>query len=367
MPEKAPMSIHSTRGGNRTRPDRRRSLCCAFLGAILIASTLVFLTRSGAFVQAASISFVFTAAGDYGSTQNTINTLQFIGKSSADGGPGSAFHLGLGDYNYDTTTSADTWYTTYAKPNLPAAFPFEIVAGDHDTQLSQLTADLPPNGIALGSQSTAYGHEYYFDYPAVNPLTRVLMLTPKMTLPNGQQSGFSYAQGTRHYKWVSQRVSDARSAGIPWVIVGIARGCLFIGSPSGSKACSQADYDLLNKLLSKDAAGHPHADLILQAHLHYYARSSQLAVNTNCLSLPIVPAVPTNRYNPGCVVDNSSSLTKDAGTVIVDTGTGGQSLVSVDGPGVDPRAQYFASSMGGIQPMPDTGCLNLRSLRTNLP
>ena len=83
MPEKVPMSIHSTRGSNRTRPDRRRSLCCAFLGAILIASALVFLTRSGTFVQAASTSFVFTAAGDYRSTQNTINTLQFIGKSAA--------------------------------------------------------------------------------------------------------------------------------------------------------------------------------------------------------------------------------------------------------------------------------------------
>ena len=47
------------------------------------------------------------------------------------------------------------------------------------------------------------------------------------------------------------------------------------------------------------------------------------------------------------MVDNSSSLTKDAGTLIVDTGTGGQSLVSVDGPGVDPRTHYFASSMGG--------------------
>lgn len=307
-------------------PNWKISLSITLLSLLVIASALVILVSPGKSAHATSPSFTFTATGDYGSTQNTINNMKYISNTS-----GAAFNLGLGDFNYDTTVSANTWYNTYAKPYIPTSFPFEIVAGDHDTQLSQLAVDLPDR-IGLGSQSTAYAQQYYFDYPATSPLARFIMVSPVVL------SQYHYNKGGADYNWVSQRIADARSAGIRWVIVGMAEGCLFIYSPSDKKACSSANADLLNLLVGQKV------DLILQAHVHAYLRSKQLALGANCT------AINTTGYNPQCVVDSSSSLTEGNGTVIVNTGTGGKSLISLNtNPNLssyDPKTGYFASWMG---------------------
>jgi len=46
-----------------------------------------------------------------------------------------------------------------------------------------------------------------------------------------------------------------------------------------------------------------------------------------------------------CVVDETTSLTKGAGSVIDITGTGGKSLATIDTS--DPQAGYFRTWMGG--------------------
>src|SRR5205823_1639303 len=86
---------------------------------------------------ASSSSFTFTAAGDYANTSATTSNLHLIA------GSGAQFNLALGDFNYDPTLKADQW-STYVKSNLPANFPFEVVAGNEDiANIDTFIADLP--------------------------------------------------------------------------------------------------------------------------------------------------------------------------------------------------------------------------------
>ena len=137
-----------------------------------------------------------------------------------------------------------------------------------------------------------------------------------------------YSKGTSHYKWVKRIIEKARAANIPWVIVGMHKYCLVIGT----QTCPGPD--LINLLLSEKV------DLILQAQKHDYQSSKQLALNsTTC------PAMAITSYNPNCVVNDTTSLTRGAGTVIVVTGTGGTvPLLSIST--TDPKIGYFRSWMG---------------------
>jgi hypothetical protein len=270
-------------------------------------------TTQNKFATKRNSSFRFTAAGDYGQTSYTTANLNYIARSGVN------FHLGLGDFDYDPNTSASAW-STYAKSHLPANFPFEIVAGGHDTQIDTLLADFPNR---IGNISGTYAKEYSFDYPPGAPLARFIIITPSDILP-----GYDYGKGSTHYNWVAQKIDGARAANTPWVIVGMHQYCFVIDS----KSC--ANQDLLDLLLNKKV------DLILQAQKHTYQASKQLALNN-----AICPTLPTTSYNSHCVVNATKRLTKGAGSVIVVTGTGGTApLLSIDTS--DPKIHYFRSWMG---------------------
>lgn len=257
-------------------------------------------------------SFVFTAAGDYAQTTYTTANLNNIAKSKA------AFNLGLGDFNYDPRHITSDQWSTYVKSHLPANFPFEILDGNEDRlQFNAFITELPNH---IKNISGSYGIEYYFDYPPDEPLARFIMVSPGSVV-NG--TGYNYIKGDAHYNWVSNTIDSARAAHIPWVIVGMHEYCIVIGS----NPC--VGQDLLNLLLSK------HVDLILQAHKHNYQVSKQLALNsTTCKSLL------ANSYTPGCVVNTSTSLMQGKGSVIVITGTGGETpLATIDTR--DPELGYF--------------------------
>jgi hypothetical protein len=258
---------------------------------------------------ASSSSFTFTAAGDYANTTATTANLQLIAKS------GAQFNLALGDFNYDPTLSATRW-STYVKSNLPTNFPFEVLAGNEDVAtINTFIANLPNH---LGNISGTYGKQYSFDYPSSTPLARFIMVSPGGILP-----GYDYSAGGHDYNWLSQQIDGARSAGIPWVIVGMHEFCLAMGPIP----CT-IGADLENLLVSKKV------DLVLQAHNHSYQVSKQLALNsTNCQSITI------GGYNAGCVANASSKLTKGAGSVFVITATGGASLAPISR--TDPEASYF--------------------------
>ena len=266
--------------------------------------------------QPAITSFSFTAAGDYAQTGYTSANLNYIARS------GVSFHLGLGDFNYIPGTSPDAW-ASYVKGNLPANFPFEIVPGNEDVAyVPNFIADLPDH---IGNISGIYGQEYAFDYPPGAPLARFIMISPGGILP-----GYGYSAGSSHYNWVAQQVDGARSAGIPWVIVGMHEFC----TAMGNLPCTIGS-DLENLLISKKV------DLVLQGHSHAYQASKQLALNgSSCVGLT------PNIYNAACVVSTSTSMTKGAGTVFVITGTGGESPLVPLGAG-DPEAGYFRTWMSG--------------------
>jgi hypothetical protein len=260
-----------------------------------------------------SVSFSFTAAGDYGQTSHTDANLNYIAKS------GVRFNLAIGDLNYDPTHVTPDAYSAYLKSHLPANFPFEVIAGDHDTDnIDHYAADLPDH---LGHLTGTYAKEYAFEYPAGTPLARFILLSPSNVIP-----GYLYNKGGSHYNWVAQQIDGARNAHIPWVIVAMHEYCFTIGS----LGCPASD--LLNLLISKKV------DLILQGHKHDYQASKQLAFNgTTCTAL-------STTYNSHCVVNATKSLLKGAGSIIVVTGTGGITpLLSIDT--TDPRMGYFRSWM----------------------
>src|SRR2546421_8332542 len=98
------------------------SLVAVLLLSITAAGTFFALSHSNK-QAAASSSFGFSVAGDYDQTTHTTANLQKIKQLSNGGQIG--FHLGLGDFSYQSTlTAADaTAWSTYVKSNLPTNFP----------------------------------------------------------------------------------------------------------------------------------------------------------------------------------------------------------------------------------------------------
>jgi hypothetical protein len=301
------MHIHARK---LTRPGHLLSLGMVCLVVLMLGSAglrLIHFKRAKT-VQAAggqSSSFTFTAAGDYDQTPATTANLHYIAHS------GASFHLGLGDFDYNPAVSATQW-SHYVTSSLPPNFPFEIIPGDHDTsQLSIYTAALPDR---LGSKGT-YGQQYYFDYPPGTPLARFILFSPYIL------THYNYAQGGAGYNWVSSTIDAARAARIPWVIVGMYENCFSLGSAHCSNDA------ILNLLISKKV------DLILYAHKHNYEASVQLGFNgTTCRSI-------TTTVNPACIVNSSASMSKDAGSTIVMSGTGGAALLAISP--TDPALGYF--------------------------
>ena len=265
--------------------------------------------------------FTFTAAGDYGQTNYTTQVLKYFAHS------GAKFNLALGDFSYNPAVSAAAW-STYAKSYLPANFPFEILPGGHDTsdagqstgnESSIYAANFPDR---IGKITGTYGIQYAFDYPVNNPLARFILVSPSNVV-----AGYDYGKGSTDYNWVSQEIDGARAAKIHWVIVAMHQYCFVIDSTS----C--ASQDLLDLLLAK------HVDLILQAQKHTYQASKQLALNPSCTILPLTS------YNPHCVVNSSTHMTRGAGSVIVVTGTGGTTpLLAINTS--DPKINYFRAWAG---------------------
>src|SRR5947209_17173547 len=173
------------------------SLGTIFILVLIIGNTFLF--AKGTTTQAAGGSFTFTAAGDYGQTAHTTATLKSIGQS------GASFDLALGDLNYGYPgVSASSW-SNYVKSYLPSNFPFEIVAGEHDTgDLSQLAGDLPNQ---MGKISGSYGKEYYFDYPSGAPLARFILVSLGLL-------AVSYKNECADYNLEANSIYNARSAGI---------------------------------------------------------------------------------------------------------------------------------------------------------
>jgi hypothetical protein len=283
-------------------------------------------------------SFVFVAHGDHGEYNNS-NTLTSL---HAEAQMGAAFSLALGDMNYEHVGDEQRWCQT-VQSIFGSSYPFEIVMGNHEDEdkingyIGNFVQYCPDR---MNSQGI-YGAEYFFDYPATNPMMRVIMIGAANdwdwngdgTLQADEHFDYtsSTAAGRAHMNWLVDKIDSARSAGIRWVVVGMHKNCLTLGQ----KSC-EIGTELLNVLVDKKV------DLILQGHDHTYQRSKQLTLGPGC------SAIPASSYNPNCVANDGAGgvFTKGAGPILIITGHfGGDGFYSVSAS--DPEKGYFDKAMGG--------------------
>ena len=257
--------------------------------------------------SATNSTITFAASGDIGSLTSTTSAriLSRLGAS------GVGFFLGLGDFSYDPSVTGDIWCGQFKGmySNI------EIFPGDHDTgghnsasfgETHSYERYVNNCSFTLGVPITCgpvagncYGKEYYFDYPATNPIARFILASPKIynitgvctSSPNcNSQTGqpctnqygcWPYAKSDVHYNWVAGAIDNARLLGIRWVIVGTHKLCI-----SASDGTCSMGVGFFSMLVAKKV------DLIIQAHDNAYERSKQLALNgSTCTSFTTMGTV----------------------------------------------------------------------------
>jgi PKD repeat protein len=261
----------------------------------------------------------FAAAGDFSDNANTravLDTVAAIGPDLA---------LALGDLSYAATGTEQGWCDLVTQ-SVGGGFPFELIAGNHESDglngnINDFSACLPNQVPGLIG---TYGRQWYVDVPAQNPLVRFVMISPALTFPDGT---YQYTAGSPRYAWTAAAIDGARSASIPWVVVGMHKPCLSVGE----YGCDPGT-DLIDMLVSKKV------DLVLTGHEHLYQRTAQLALGPGC------PGLTPGTFTAACVADSDSSLVHGAGTVFATVGTGGQTQRPVHPE--DPEAPYFVATSG---------------------
>lgn len=295
-----------------------RSIATVVASIALLASTVV--AAGGVRLAAPDAgSVTFTAAGDYGSGADALAVFSGIGASDSD------LHLALGDMSYGTTGQEQAW-CDLVTARVGAGFPFELLAGNHESNgqngnINDFAACLPNQ---LPGAIGTYGRQYYVDVPQGAPLVRYIMISPGTTFPDGH---WTYDQGTARYAWTSAAIDSARTAGIPWVVVGMHKPCLSIGE-YGCEPGAQ----IINLLVSKKV------DLVLSGHEHLYQRTHQLTTGAGCSAL--VPGT----VDTDCIADSDTAMQKGAGTVFATVGTGGRPLRAPHP--TDTEVGYFDTSSG---------------------
>ncbi len=271
---------------------------------------------------ASSVSFQFAEAGDWDSNSHTTANWQSISTSGVN------FTLSLGDFLYNLPTTQQqqqSWCNSF-KTSTPGGN-VEILVGNHETfednktsgggSINKFILYCP---FTLGSYTGTYGFQYYFDYPAVAPLARFIMIDPAVWLGNTTGTRVMYGNASPAQQWVAAQINNARAIGIPWIIVATHKVCF----SAGVESC-ETGGQFTNFLMNMGV------DLVLQGHDHDYQRSKQVTCETS------------ETYMPSCVTNNGSTglYQKGAGTVFLITGTGGGLLDHINV--TDGDYGYFAS------------------------
>jgi len=309
------------------------------------------------------------------------------------------FFLDLGDISYNGTTNGnlptgnEVDWCNFIKASVQNRlsnpyFPYVLVTGNHDDgnpltpqkdgYIDAFTAnDCMPlsafnstatagNGYInfVGSglcpeSTTCYGKEGYFDYPATNPIARIITITVADSVGNSTDPtanvNFNYCPLSvcgmpvmdRHWNWLTGVIAAAKAAG-RWIIVAfhkpclspdLATGCEGNGMPNGHNA----NYQLESYLMSHGV------DVLLNGHAHIYARSKQLT----CLgpSEPLSGSTVGITYDPTCVANDGSSdvYTRGKGTVEVIQGVFSQRDEQLNFS--RPDINYFARAMSARGPL----------------
>ncbi|HEY9356225.1 MAG TPA: metallophosphoesterase [Arthrobacter sp.] len=292
----------------------------------------------GASIPAVPGQLHVTTAGDYSSSAAATGVLAMIGAIGPD------LHFALGDLSYGAAGAEQSW-CDLVTANTGAGFPFELVSGNHESNgqngnISDFAACLPNQ---LPGLVGTYGRQFHVDVPQQDPVARFIMISPGIPFPDGT---WDYSAGSSNYAWTSAAIDGARSASIPWVVVGMHTPCLSVG-----RYGCVAGADITNLMVSKKV------DLVLNGHEHLYQRSKQLSTGGSCAG------IDPGTYKAECVHDADNVLDKGAGTVFATVGTGGMDLRDVNTG--DPEAPYFAA-YSGLNASPSHGLLDLQLTATSL-
>ncbi|MGZ5470139.1 MAG: metallophosphoesterase [Nitrososphaeraceae archaeon] len=240
--------------------------------------------------------FNFAAAGDWGCTSNTINTVQNIIDLDPE------FVLALGDLSYDS--SAKCWLEIVS----PIANKTMITIGNHDTDS---TIKLKEYTDFFGLK----GQYYSFNYQNVH------FIVMSTELP--------YEDGSEQYNFVNNDLSKVSlNPDIDWIVVDYHS--LAYTSPANIGKGNSAEKelrDIYHPLFVKY-----NVDLVLQAHNHNYQRSYPIIYNDTNSENPII--TDTN---------NNNNYYDPKGMIFGTVGTGGESLYPLTG-----QAPYVATQYVGF-------------------
>jgi calcineurin-like phosphoesterase family protein len=241
-------------------------------------------------------NFNFAAAGDWGCTSNTINTVQNIIDLDPE------FVLALGDLSYDS--SAKCWLEIIS----PIANKTMITIGNHDTDS---TIKLKEYTDFFGLK----GQYYSFNYQNVH------FIVMSTELP--------YEDGSEQYNFVNNDLSKVSlNPDIDWIVVDYHS--LAYTSPANIGKGNSAEKelrDIYHPLFVKY-----NVDLVLQAHNHNYQRSYPIIYNNASSENPII--TDTN---------NNNNYYDPKGMIFGTVGTGGESLYPLTG-----QAPYVATQYVGF-------------------
>jgi hypothetical protein len=235
--------------------------------SLTIVITILYVVLRPIYV--APSEFNFAAAGDWGCTDDTTDTVNNIVDKNPE------LVLGLGDYSYDEDP-ADCWL----KKVKPINDKMKIAIGNHDME----KLNIYTNHFCLREQY------YSFNYYNVH----LVALSTEL----------GYKPFSSQYEFVENDLSKAASdPNIDWIVVYFHKQ--MYASPS-----NHDDYPTLRSTY------HPlfneyGVDLVLQAHNHNYQRTYPIKFNNTGPRHPIETSI------------NTSTYTDPDGQIFATVGTGG--------------------------------------------
>ena len=242
--------------------------------------------------------FNFAAAGDWGCTADTIDTVKNIVEQDPE------LVLALGDLSYNST--AKCWLDIIN----PIADRSKIAIGNHETDSS----------IKLQDYMEFFGlKEQYYSFNYQNVHFTVI----STELP--------YEEGSEQYNFVNNDLSNASlDPNIDWIVV--FYHSLAYTSPADTGKGNRAEKELRETY-------HPlfaeyDVDLVLQAHNHNYQRSYPILYNNDNPKNPIITDDDTG---------NNNNYHDPEGQIFVTAGTGGASVYPLTG-----QADYVATQYVGF-------------------
>jgi hypothetical protein len=253
--------------------------------SLTIVITILYVVLRPIYV--APSEFNFAAAGDWGCTDDTTDTVNNIVDKNPE------LVLGLGDYSYDEDP-ADCWL----KKVKPINDKMKIAIGNHDME----KLNIYTNHFGLREQY------YSFNYYNVH----LVALSTEL----------GYKPFSSQYEFVENDLSKAASdPNIDWIVVYFHKQ--MYASPS-----NHDDYPTLRSTY------HPlfneyGVDLVLQAHNHNYERTYPIKFNSN------------SPFNPITTTTNTNTYTDPDGQIFATIGTGGVSLYAFTG-----KADHFVKQYG---------------------